>query len=129
MGRLGIVYVLFKVHKDSVDNCLLFQSILSAINTPTYKLAKISITYLKSVTSNKYALKDSQAFAEEIAEQDSEFFIGSRNIDSLFTNISLEEATDICTNNTLFENTEGREGSPKIEFKETLSLATKESYF
>ena len=59
MGRLGIVYVRFKVHKDSVDNCLLFQSILSAINTPTYKLAKISITYLKSVTSNKYALKDS----------------------------------------------------------------------
>ena len=40
MGRLGIVYVRFKVHKDSVDNCLLFQSILFAINTPTYKLAK-----------------------------------------------------------------------------------------
>ena len=81
------------------------------------------------MTSNKYALKDSEAFAEEIVEQDSEFFIGSLNIDSLFTNISLEEATHICTNNTLFESTEGREGSPKIEFNEILSLAIKESYF
>ena len=49
-------------------------------------------------------------------------------IDSLFTNIPLEETIDIYPN-ALFENTERVEGLSKIEFKERLSLATKESYF
>ena len=53
--------------------------------------------------------------------------MGSLDVDSLFTNIPLEETIDICTN-TLFENMEKIEGLSKIEFKELLSLATKESY-
>ena len=54
--------------------------------------------------------------------------MGSLGVDSLFTNIPLEETIDICAN-TLFENTEKVEGLSKIEFKELLFLATKESYF
>ena len=54
--------------------------------------------------------------------------MGSLDVDSLFTNIPLEETIDICTN-ALFENMEKVEGLSKIEFKELLSLATKESYF
>ena len=54
--------------------------------------------------------------------------MGSLDVDSLFTNIPLEEIINIFTN-TLFENTEKAEGLSKIEFKELLSLATKESYF
>ena len=98
-----------------------------AINTPTYKLAKFLVPILKSLTSNEYTVKDSFAFAEEIVEHDSEFFMGSLDVDSLFTNISLEETIDIC-NNTLFKDTE-KAGLSKIEFKKLLSLATKESYF
>ena len=119
---------LCKVHKDIIDNCPPFRPILSAINTPTYKLAKFLVPILKSLTSNEHTVKDSFAFAEEIVEQDSECFMGSLDVDSLFTNIPLEETIDICTN-TLFENMEKVEGLSKIEFKELLSLATKESYF
>ena len=54
--------------------------------------------------------------------------MGSLDVDCLFTNISLEETIDICTN-MLFENMEKVEVLPKIEFTELLSLATKESYF
>ena len=54
--------------------------------------------------------------------------MGSLDVDSLFTNIPLEETIDICTN-TLFENMEKVEGLSQIEFKELLSLATKESSF
>ena len=54
-------------------------------------------------------------------------FYVSLDVDSLFTNIPLEETIDICTN-SLFENMEKVEGLSKIEFKELLSLATKESY-
>ena len=126
--RSGIMHGLCKVHKDIIHHCPHFQPILSAINTPTYKLAKFLVDILKSLTNNEYTVKDSFAFAEEIVEQDSECFIGSLDVDSLFTNIPLEETIDICTN-TLFENMEKVEGLSKIEFKELLSLATKESYF
>ena len=54
--------------------------------------------------------------------------MGSLDVDSLFTNIPLEETIDICTN-MLFENMERVEGLSKIEFKELLSLATKKSCF
>ena len=99
--RPGILYGLCNVHKDIIDNCLPFRPILSAINTPTYKLAKFLVLIVKSLTSNEYTVKNSFAFAEEIVEQDSEFFMGSLDIDSLFTNILLEETIHICTN-TLF---------------------------
>ena len=93
---------------------------MSAINTPTYKLAKFLVPILKSLTTNEYTVKDSFAFAEEIVEQDSEFFMGSLDVDSLFTSIPLEETINICAN-TLFENTE-KVGLSKIEFKELLFL-------
>ena len=52
--------------------------------------------------------------------------MGSLDVDSLFTKVPLEETIDICTN-TLFKNTKKVEGLSKIEFKELLFLATKES--
>ena len=114
--------------KDIVDNCPPFWPILSANNTPTYKLAKFFVPILKSLTGNEYTVKDSLDFAEEVVEQDSGFFMGSVDVDSLFTNITLEENINICTN-ILSENMEKVEHLSKIEFKELLSLATKESYF
>ena len=120
------MYGLCKVHKDIIDNCPPFRPILSAINTPTYKLAKFLVPILKSLTSNEYTVKDLFAFAEETVKQDSQFFMGNLDVDFLFTNIPLEETIDICLN-TLFENME-KVGLSKIEFKKLLSLATKESY-
>ena len=73
--RPGIMYGLCKVHKDIIDNCPPFRPILSAINTSTYKLAKFLVPILKSLTCNEYTVRDSFAFAEEIVEQDSEFFL------------------------------------------------------
>ena len=58
-------------------------------------------------------VKDSFAFAVEIVEQDPEVFVGRLDVDSLFTNILLEETIDICTNKP-FENTEKLEGLSKI---------------
>ena len=104
-----------------------FWPILSVINAPSYKLAKFLVPILKSLTSSGYTVKDSFAFAEEIVEQDSEFFMWSLDVDSRFTNIPSEETMDISTI-TLSENME-KVGLSKIEFKELFSLATKESYF
>ena len=52
----------------------------------------------------------------------------SLDVDSLFTNIPLEETIEISTNE-LFKEPETVKGVSKTEFKELLSLATKESHF
>ena len=83
---------------------------------------------LEPLTNNKYIVKDLFNFATDIAEQDFSNFMGSLDIDSLFTNISLEETIEICTNN-LFKNSDVVHGLKKREFKDLLCLATKESYF
>ena len=54
--------------------------------------------------------------------------MGSLDVDSLFTNISLDETIDICVNQ-LFENTDTVEGFTKSELKQLLFLATKEFRF
>ena len=92
---------------------------MSPVNTPTYKLPRFQVPILKSLTSNEYTVKNSLAHLL----QDSEFFMGSLYVDSLFTNIPLEKTIDILAN-TLFENTEGVEGLSQIEFKKLLSFAT-----
>ena len=86
---------------------------MSSINTPTYKLAKFLVPVLKFLTNNEYTVNDLFAFSEKMVEQDSELFVRNLEVDSLLTNITLEEAINICTN-ALFENTEGVEGLSKI---------------
>ena len=105
-----------------------FRPIHSAIRTPTYKLAKYLVLKLASITTNEFSVKDSFCFAGERVNQNSNFFTGSLDVDSLFTNISLEETINICCD-TLFKETDIYEGYSKSEFKTLLSLASKESYF
>ena len=117
--------VLAKCIKKCADGYLPFRPILSALQTPTYKLAKYLVPILESLITNKYTVKDSFNFATEIVKQDSSNFMGSLDIDSLFNNIPLEVTIEICTNN-LFKNNDIVHGLKISEFKDVLSLATKE---
>ena len=96
---------LCQVHKDIINNCLLIWPISSTVNATTYKLVKFFVTILKVLTSIEYTVEDVFAFAEQIVEQDSTFYIGSPDVNSLFNNIALEENFDICAI-TPFINTE-----------------------
>ena len=49
--------------------------------------------------------------------------MGSLDVDSLFTNIPLDETIDICINQ-LFENTDTVEGIANSELKQMICLAT-----
>ena len=50
------------------------------------------------MTTNEFTVKDSFHFAEEIVDQQHDLFIGSLDVDALFTYIPLEETIEICTN-------------------------------
>ena len=91
-------------------------------------MGKFLVPILNPLTKNEYTVKDSFQFAEEICEQYPTLTMGSLDVDSIFTNIPLDETIDICINR-LFENTDTVEGLKKSELKQLLCLATKESYF
>ena len=89
---------------------------MSVLNTPTYKLGKFLVPILKPLTTNESTVKDSFHFPEEIVDQQHDLFMGSLDVDSLFTNIPLEETIEICTNE-LFKETETAEGLNKLSLK------------
>ena len=60
---------------------------------------------LEPLTSNEFTVKGSFHFGEEILDQQIDFFMGSLDVDSLFTNIPLEETIEICSNE-LFKESE-----------------------
>ena len=67
-------------------------------------------------------------FCWRIVDQQPDFFMGSLDVDSLFTNLPLEETTEICTNE-LFKKFETAEGLSKSDFKELLPLPIKDLHF
>ena len=81
--------------------CPSLQSILSALSIP-YKRGKFLVPLLTSLTSNDYTVKDSSLFVEELSSFDYAHYLTSFDIESLFTNIALEETVNICINK-LFE--------------------------
>ena len=93
-----VFYGFAKAHKKVFDGCPAFRPILSAIGTPTYKIAKFLVPMLKDLTSNEYSVKGSFDFAKEMLQENSDCFMASLDIISLFTNIALNEAIYICLN-------------------------------
>ena len=105
-----------------------FCPILSALGTPTNKLAKFLLKFLTPSIANECAVIDSFHYSEEICQQDSNLHMASLDLDSLFTNIPLEEAIDICVDN-LDNDNENPPNIPKHDFRNLLNIATKETFF
>ena len=81
-----------KVHKTVINNTPQFRPILSAINTPVDKLAKYLVLNLPPLPVNDYTIKDSFTFAKEIINFDHNLFMASLDVESLYTNIPVDEA-------------------------------------
>ena len=116
------------MYKEGKNELPPFWLILPAIGTPTYKLAKLLLSFLTSLTRNEHAITDSFHFAEEICKQDPNLFMANLDVDSLFNNVPLDETIDIYTD-SLYKDDENR---PKIlmdVFRNLLTVATKQSFF
>ena len=122
----GILYGLCKVHKTVTEGIPPFRPILSAINTPSYRLAKYFVPILAEFTENNFVVKDSFSFSTDVGLQNPELFMASFDIDSLFTNLPLDETIDICIKK-VFKRKQKFNGMTKIEFKKLLEFATKDA--
>ena len=123
----GIFYGLCKVHKGVTSgDCPPFRPILSAINTPSYQIAKYLVPLLSPITSNAFTCTDSFSFASDVRNQNSEFHMASFDVESLFTNIPLDETINICIKKLFGEKTKFK-GFTKNEFRKLMQFAVKDS--
>ena len=63
-SRPGVLFELGKVHEVTKNGLPPFCPILSAIDTPTYTLAKFLLPFLTLLTQDEYTVTDSFHFAE-----------------------------------------------------------------
>ena len=124
----GILYGLCKVHKSvpTGDTCPPFRPILSAIGTVSYNLAKFLVPILEPLTTNRYVCKDSFSFAADVRDQNPDLFMASFDVDSLFTNIPLDETIEICVKK-LYGRKRKFKGFNKSEFRSLLQFAVKDN--
>ena len=127
-SRPGILYGSPKVHKPVINNCPKFRPILSTIGTPTYKLAKFLVPILSPLTSNEFSVHDSFSFADKVSSLCPDHFMTRLDVESLFTNITLNEVIDICIDD-LFCDTNVIHNLDHNDMRQLLTLAAYEFFF
>ena len=120
-SKPGILYGLCKIHKSIVDGVPPFRPILSAIGTPTYKLAKFFVPLLVPLTYNQYTIKDSFSFCEELKHFTTNLTMASFDVESLFTDIPLQETINLSVQK-LFEDKHYIGSLSKDSFREMLTV-------
>lgn len=122
----GILYGLPKTHKTGIP----IRPILSACRTATYHIAKFLVPILNSLTTNEFTLRNSYDFCNKLRALNisSDNYICSFDVQSLFTNVPLEETIKICSD-SLFLEQDLIFGMNKSQFTSLLKLATSESVF
>ena len=115
-----------KIHKPLVNGFPKLRPILSALSTDTHKWAKFFVLLLRHLTSKEFTLRISFKFAKIICEQDPGLFTVSLDVNSLFTNVPLEETINICFNE-LFKSNSSILWLNKKQITNMLSATTKES--
>ena len=111
-----------------MDNYPPLRPILSAIKTPSYDIAKHLVPLLEPITTNKFTIKNSFEFAKEFIEKNSGLFKVSLDVESLFTNIPLEETINISSD-TFFANEAKINNSNRNDFKKLLRMALQKQPF
>ena len=75
---------------------------------------------------NEYTIKDSFSFAEELLNYDSNLIMASFDVESLFTNIPLQETIDLCVK-LLFNDKSNIDGFTITDFHQLLTITMSES--
>ena len=101
---------------------------MSTIGKPTYKSAKFLVPILLPLTSNEFSVYDSFSFENEVSSFCPDHLMPSLDVESLFTNISLNDVIVICID-TLLRDTNTIHNLDRNDMRELLTLAAIESLF
>ena len=117
-----------KIHKPLVDGLPKYRPIISQIGSSSYKLAKFLLTFIQPYTTNEFTVKDTFHFVSMLDSKDHRVVMASLDIDSLFTNIPLDETIEIVASK-VYQNNNKVNGILMSDFKELLQLCTKGTVF
>ena len=121
----GIMYGLPKIHKENTP----MRPILTSYDTPNYKIAKFLVPLLAPLTTNNYSLRNSEHFKEQILPQDSDLFMVSVDVESLFTNVPVEETIQIILDKIFINPNTVFHDFTITEFRKLLELAVLDTAF
>ena len=122
------LYGLPKIHKPLVDGLPKFRPIISQIGSPTYKIAKYLLGFIQPFTTNDYTVKDTFHFVSMLDGKDHRLIMASLDVESLFTNIPLDETIDIVVKKVFHQKSQ-LNGLSRNDFKSLLTLCTKGTVF
>lgn len=123
------MYGLPKLHKLSDTNKIPpFRPIVSSIGTYNYNLAKFLCSLLTPCLPIQHCTQDSFTFIKELKKvSKSSNFMISFDVESLFTNIPLDETLDLAVEYIFQHNP--HLVIPKSELKRLFEFATKQTHF
>ena len=91
-------------------------------------IAKFLLDFVQPFTTNEFTVKDTFHFVSMIDGKDHRLIMASLDVESLFTNIPLDETIDIVTKK-VFEKKRKVNGISKSDFKRLLEISTKGTVF
>ena len=103
--------------------------ILASYNTPGYKLAKYLVPLLQPFSENEYTLTNSSRFSNEIITQDTDLYMVSLDVVSLFTNVPLLETIQIVLDKIFIKPGFIYQGFDREDFEKVLKLAVLDTDF
>jgi len=125
-SNLGRIYGLPKTHKTGYP----LRPILSACSMHNFKLAKQIVPMISHLANTKYSVRNSHEFVSKIKNltDANNYFMCSFDVQSLYTNVPLNEALDILITK-IFDNNTAVNGITKDAFNNLVEMALCDSYF
>ena len=112
-----------------VIGCRLTASCLSQCPTPTYQLAKVLSKILTPYIPDEYCLKSSTEFLQAIAAAPPEGVMASLDVESLLTNVPVDETIDLLLDRIYRDGDTPRLNIPESSLCRLLQMCTKEAPF
>ena len=127
-SQCGRMYGLPKLHKVSSQGQIPpFRPVVSSINTYNYQLARLLSDYLTPLLPTQHCAKDTFNFIEDLKQvRRTDKFMISFDVESLFTNIPLNETIELAVD-LLMDNL--NLGITKPQLRKLFVFATKQSHF
>ena len=122
------LYGLPKIHKEPVNGLPKYRPIISQIGSTTYKIAKFLLPFIEPYTTNDYTVRDTFHFVSMLDGKNHRLIMASLDVDSLFTNIPLDETIEIVTKK-VFAKKNKVNGLSRTDFRRLLALSTKGTAF
>ncbi len=127
-SRAGVLYGLPKMHKEGAP----VRPIISAIGTYNYKMAKWLTGILTPLwKESPFMLKNTFEFVNKVKEinTDTDKFMFSFDVESLFTNVPIDETIVIILRKLFKSGVRQFHGMSREVLKKLLVICTKESHF